>query len=159
MTTPALDANSYPTFSFERLLDPTGTWIPLVIRMKLDLCQCKISLDDWNALPEAQRHKLQSAPIDDLEQITEFARTIKAMLAEIGREPKPLTPDKARWVTEWNQPVITPPKVADLCQRYQLALQWHSLDRFSRYVFWCLARKGDIQNFRIAYEELSCLFR
>ena len=148
--------NLYPIFRFEHLQDPAGEWIPLVVRMKLDLSECRITLDDWQALTDAEKHELCRAPIDNAGQIREFSSLLSAALDRLGRAPTLLPPDKVATIAEWNQSRVTPDAVAAICRHRCLNVDWKSLDRYDRYVLWSLARKNDVDSFCGAIEEIAC---
>ena len=48
----------------EKLVDPNGRTIPLIVRMKLDLVGVRIHLADWRALEKSYREFLIAAPVN-----------------------------------------------------------------------------------------------
>lgn len=140
---------------FERDADPTGALIPLAVRMKLDLCSYKIGLDDWQTLSDVQKDTLQSLPAETPAQIAAFAQTLISVLEKTGANaPRPIASRKARQLEEWANVGPIPEAVSNEIDRCELTLDWQNLDRFSRYVFWHLARKADLEHLRQAFEEL-----
>ena len=51
-------------FTFERTIDPQDHFIPLVVRMKLDLAGARIHLADWQALADEDRQFLVELEIE-----------------------------------------------------------------------------------------------
>ena len=70
---------------FERTKDPDGQFIPLVVRMKLDLAGVRIHLADWQALSNKERQTLAQVPAADPTARDHFLVTLQQMLTAAGR--------------------------------------------------------------------------
>ncbi len=138
----------YPILEFERGDDPAGVLIPMSMRMKLDLAGCRISLDDWQALPPANRHELRAGVVDTELGLTEFKRKLNNALRAANRnQPLPLPDFELMEIRLWKDHCQIPTVVSQIAEQLNVQLDWPSLDMFARYAFWSLARKGRAQRF------------
>jgi len=147
---------SYAVLSFEREEDPQGAWIPLVVRMKLDLLGVKIGLDDWQALPDEVREELIEIEVEQDRGLARFHQRLREVLATAACDaPRALSEHKLAGRAAWAQAGPMPGEVARLAERLGVEIQWAALDRFGRYVLWHLGAKGADARFRQALEELG----
>ena len=59
----------YPVLAFEREADPDGAWIPMAVRMKLDLAGLKIGLADWQSLEATERTVLLAGAAETVDDV------------------------------------------------------------------------------------------
>lgn len=145
----------YPLLEQERTQDPDMEWITLAVRMKLDMAGLKLRLQDWQKLPIAQRRALHDAPAESDQEIGRFGRLLEGMLGDIGCDaPQPLPQSKRSDVERWNHAAAMPREVTVCADAAGVQLDWASLDRFRRYALWSLAKKGAIERFTAAVDEL-----
>ena len=140
----------------ERDADPDGAWIPMAVRMKLDLAGRKIRLPDWERLDEARRSQLLLSPVGDDGATGEFAEILDAALADAGREPAaPLDADKQASTAAWRAPAPVPEVVVRALDAAGRSLAWERADLFARFCLHHYARRGDAARFARALDELT----
>lgn len=145
----------YPLLEQEHEQDPEMNWITLAVRMKLDLAGLKLGLRDWQKLPIAQRRVLHDAPVESEQEIARFGRMLDNLLRQNGcAAAQPLPQSKRTDVERWNQAATVPREVTACADAAGVQLDWMTLGRFTRYVLWTLAKKGSIERFSAAADEL-----
>ena len=143
-------------FDFELEDDPDGEWIPLAVRMRLDLSGRKISLADWQALTPAAQHGLLAAPIATAADVAAFARLLDDELVNAGLErARPLGAEKLDGVSVWRDARAVPDAVATELAAVGSSTLWPRLDLFGRYVVEALARKRKRRDLAAAIAELG----
>lgn len=142
--------------NFEREEDPQGAWIPLAVRMKLDLLGVKVGLDDWQVLPDEVREELIETDVEQDRGLARFHQRLREALAAAGCDgPRPLPEKKLAGRDAWQEAGPVPAEVARLGARLGLEVPWLELDRFGRYVLWHLGSKGADTRFTQALQELT----
>ena len=145
----------YSLLEQERIQDPDMGWITLAVRMKLDLAGLKLRLQDWQKLPIAQRRALHDAAVETEQQIARFSRLLVDMLRENNCDaPRPLPQSKHTDIERWKHAGVMPQEVMACADTAGIRIEWAELDRFGRYVLWTLAKKGAIERFSAAADEL-----
>jgi len=146
----------YLVFEFERLEDPDGHLVPLVVRMKLDLALCRISLDQWRTLSHLQREMLIAADVEHQDGVHDFRTLLDRVLQEAACGPAAtLSPKKQKNLAAWARPHQPPDGLPEIRGGGNLRLEWASLTCFGRYVVWSLLRKGATEKLKAAIAELS----
>ena len=74
-------------FGFESELETSLTYIPLAVRFKLDKCGIKLSLAQWNQLPEGERRNLLEAPCVNGADIARYAQALCRLIKEVIGAP------------------------------------------------------------------------
>jgi hypothetical protein len=147
-------------FRFERDGDPEGRWIPMAVRMKLDLASLKIGLEDWTALDARARQALCDAVAESDDDVARFRTDVVRMLADCGRDaPVRLDSAKVARVAIWRDAGPPPDDVARMLARLGHENAWSRLDRFGRYVAVALAAKKDADKLSAALAELEAAAR
>ena len=119
--------------------DPNLEFIPLIVRMKLDLAGVKISLDDWQALSLEQRMGLIFSASDN--DVGLFKFVLRSMLEEIGSFTDYTESEGPTVNAEWLE--CAEPKTVEIFRkRAQFEVDWHALSYFGRFVL-CYAVKKD----------------
>jgi hypothetical protein len=147
-------------FGFE--IDFAGTLhcIPMSVRMKLDQVGIKLSLKQWNRLPEAQRQQLIDRSCEDGAQTAAYREFLVSVIEAHTHSPVEHTglDESAPWadagavpgrVVEWARGVsVTPPSVT----------QWAALTPLQRFALFKLTRPGHSnENFIPAMREFALL--
>jgi hypothetical protein len=149
---------AYPRLSCEGEAARDLKFMSLAVRMKLDLAGCKVSLQDWQAIPLDRRRELDEMEAESDDAIEQFRRLFEHTLKQADRPlPHRLRESEAARVKEWKDAAALPENIAELDESQQLKQDWPRLDRFGRYVLWYLATKGDIPRFRSALQELRAV--
>jgi|TARA_Y100000294_G_C8438820_1_gene289891 hypothetical protein len=150
MLSPATDSAGI-MLAYEREADPNFNFIPLVIRMNLDLAGVRISLDDWQALSFEQRTTLIHAASD--RHLNSFKDVLNPMLEEIGRTAHTAEQEVPMHSAEWLK--STEPDFVERFNRLaRLEANWQTLNCFERYVLCYTAKKGDQELCQRAMKEL-----
>ena len=129
--------------------------IPLSVRYKLDVCEVKLHLQQWQKLPLADRQALVDAPFTSEADIDACKKLLHALVDRHCGEAAtvhPLTGDEP-WLdaSRWPQVVI------DQCEREELVLppqeRWATLDEAQRHALFVLGRsKHSQREFRAALQ-------
>ena len=134
--------------------DPNFEFIPLIVRMKLDLAGVKISLDDWQALSLEQRMGLISSASNN--DVSMFKYVLRSMLKEIGSFTGYTESEVPTVNAEWLESA-EPETVEKFRKLAQLDVDWHALSYFGRFIL-CYAVKKDCAEFcQQAMQELCDL--
>ncbi len=147
---------SYRILDFEREADPDGQWIPLAVRMKLDLAGLKVGLRQWQALAPPARRQLVEAPADSDHDVETFARRLADALAAAGASsPEPMSEARRSAVFAWKDAQPATDRIATLLADLGYRDQWQRLDRFGRYLVYTLASKQDGARLAVALREIE----
>ncbi len=150
MSSSATPPGLYPFESDETL---SLAIIPLTVRYKLDVCEVKLHLQQWQKLTLADRQALVAAAFASQADIDACSKLLHALVDRHFGEAAtahPLSGD-APWLdaSRWPQDVI------DQCERESLALppveRWSMLDEAQRHALFVLGRsKHSQREFRAA---------
>ena len=150
---------SYPILEFEREADPKGEWIPMAVRMKLDLVGLKIRLPDWQALTSQDRASLVALDTESAAGEEQFGIALELALAAAGIGPaQTLTSEDAkpdRTNLDWYAPGPPPQKLERSLRALDRSDLWALTDRFGRYVLCKLSRKHADPRLATAAAELA----
>ena len=138
----------------EKLADPNGRTIPLIVRMKLDLVGVRIHLADWRALEKSYCEFLIATPVNTPGTIAEYLDALSGMLASWGRGQVERIPPAKADSTDWLAKV-EPVTVAAFRKRADVHSEWSSMTRFERYLMCHAVRKNDLKLCRDFAGELS----
>lgn len=138
--------------TFERTIDPQHHFIPLVVRMKLDLAGARIHLADWQALADEDRRFLVDLEITDPAQGRHYFIALRELLAAANRVTMEQFDSVTESATDWLKE--TEPKPITLFKaRAGIHGDWQALTRFQRYLLCHAAHKDDVTlNQRIVAE-------
>lgn len=147
---------TYPRLELEKKEDPGGEFITLAVRMKLDLAGCRISLEDWKALPDNSQCELHNFITETFADIQEFKKMMTEALMNVSRtQPEQLSQASIAKVSWWKDTGPIPKEVSSALARAGCDLvDWNQTNRFTRYVLWSFATKKQGQNFAQAYVDL-----
>ena len=140
--------NSDQIMGFERTIDPECRQIPMVVRMKLDLCGVRMGLVAWQRLSDADRASLIDAQAGDQAALVGF----RALLEQLcGHEAlSPLSPVRLAAREAWLAADTPPPQVAAAMVKQGIDLDWSGLEGFQRYVLNHLASREAWEKFSSA---------
>ena len=150
--------NHYYILEFERAADPELEMIPMIMRMKLDLACCRISLSQWQLLSPAVRAYLVDTQLVDPQNTRHFRQYLDGALREAGGAPsEDLAVEKCSELMTWLDPGRLPDSLR--AQWYELApgIAWRSLNTFGRFVAWSLLRRGRTEKLKAAADE-PCMY-
>lgn len=140
--------------SLEKLADPDGRTIPLIVRMKLDLVGMRIHLADWRAFDKSYCKFLIAAPVNAPEAIAEYRDALSGMLAKQGQGQveriPPAKADNTDWLAE-----VEPVTVVAFRKRAGVDSQWSTMTHFERYLLCHAVRKNDPKLCRNLASEFS----
>jgi hypothetical protein len=147
-------------FAFE--LDFAGTLhcIPMSVRLKLDQVGIKLSLKQWNRLPEAERQALIDRPCADSLQTVAYRECLRAAIEAHTRSAIEYT--SLEDSPPWADASAVPQRVVDWAQSLSVAppsaAQWAALSPLQRFALFKLTRPGHSnENFLPAMREFSLL--
>ena len=143
----------------ERVSDPDFELIPLIVRMKLDLAGCKISLSQWQLLPPDIRAHLIDTELVGRQDILRFRQYLDGALRAAGCQPSTDLPRAKREDhLQWLDPDRLPDSLMPPLDEQELNTTWRSLNTFGRYVVWSLLHKGRTDKLKTVLTE-SCLYQ
>ena len=126
-------------FEFESELEKNLTFIPIVLRFKLDRCGIKLSLSQWNQMPVDRRVQLLALRCDSDETVAQFRRAVIGAITEFTGEEPALIPISAP-----PRPTDIPRTVIDtmvrLGHRPPSVAQWQALTELQRFALKKLTR-------------------
>jgi hypothetical protein len=147
-------------FAFERDFAGALHCIPMVVRLKLDLCGVKLSLRHWNRFDLPDRRQLIRRPCRTASEIAAYRANLVLLIAirageaarELAIEPRP----------EWEDCARVPVSILDRARRLGLPAPslraWAGLTPLQRFALIKLTRGGhDNDNFEPALREFGVL--
>ena len=146
-------------FGFESELVTNLTYIPIAVRFKLDKCGIRLSLVQWNQLPESERRKLLKAPCANSVDIASYGQALRRLIKEvIGDDPQPTQITAA---PAWEE-VELPRQIADKARQMGIPApsseQWRGLTTLQRFALLKVSRpSGDSRNLAPALREFGLL--
>ncbi len=121
--------------------------IPLSVRYKLDVCEIKLHLQQWQKLPLSDRQALVAADFVTPDDVDAYRQQLHHVVGRhFGEAPTkhPLSGDEA-----WRDRSRWPQVVIDQCNHEELSLpsvhRWTSLDDPSRHALFVLGRSRHSQ--------------
>ncbi len=139
-------------FAFEIESSEDFAFIPMIVRFHLDRCGLRLSLDQWQWLPHAERRLLARFPAEpeagEGGEEDAFAQTLATLIAtHAGGEIEHFTPEAA---PAWADVSVVPPALIAQCALAALPApepaRWAALAPFVRYVLAKLSRKPKLNH-------------
>lgn len=150
--------NYYYILEFEHNADPEFEMIPMIVRMKLDLASCKISLSQWQLLSPAVRGYLIDTQLLGPRDMRHFRPYLDGALREAGGVPSEDLPvEQCSELMTWLDPGRLPDSLRAQWDELAPDVAWRSLNAFGRYVAWSLLRKGRTEKLKAAVTE-PCMY-
>jgi hypothetical protein len=146
-------------FAFESELEASLTYIPMAVRFKLDTCGVKLSLAQWNRLPESERWNLFESPCATTADIARYAQALCRLIKEvIGDAPQFM---QIAATPAWEE-VELPSQIADKALQMGIPApsteQWRRLSDLQRFALLKVGRgNSDGRNLVPALREFGLL--
>ncbi len=120
------------------------SYIPMAVRLKLDKCGVKISLDQWHRLPLPNREYFLRGRCDTDSEITAYRRALCNVI-------KSMTGEEPRFIDTGTNPPWNDPDLPNTVRRKALELgfavptptKWRSLTELQRFALVKLSRDGN----------------
>jgi hypothetical protein len=147
-------------FAFELDFGGTLRCIPMSVRLKLDQVGIKLSLKQWNKLPENERRQLVEKPCRELPEVESYKKYLISLIEQYTSTPAELMPlDDS---PPWADPAVVPERIREWARHLDVASpsleQWASLTALQRFALFKLTRPGHSnENFIPAMREFSVL--
>jgi hypothetical protein len=157
VTTPS----PYPgVFAFELDFGGTLRCIPMSVRMKLDQAGIKLSLKQWNKLPEDARRQLVAKPCVENEQIELYRHYLLSLVETFTESSPELASVEAS--PPWTDVAVVPARIVAWARQIDVAppspQQWRALTPLQRFALFKLTRPGHSnENFIPAMREFSVM--
>ncbi|MBS0377121.1 MAG: nitrate reductase associated protein [Proteobacteria bacterium] len=144
-------------FAFEADFAGTLVCIPMSVRLKLDAAGIKLTLKQWNRIPDPERRELIERPAGDMREVAAYRDYLVDL---IGRTGLPLEYTAVDAAPEWADPQRMPPRIPQWAQGLGIAgptpSQWASLTPLQRFTLFKLTRPGHTnENFLPALREFG----
>lgn len=143
-------------FGFESVAERTLDYIPMSVRMKLDLCGLKPSLGQWSGLPMAVRQILVEERCDTVAQIRRVRAYLQLVVEAHGLGDLLVVHVDC---TAWSVDGHVPPAVESAMDALDLerigSATWSRLSDLQRYTLIKLSRRGHTRNLPAALEEFG----
>jgi len=146
-------------FDFESELGADLTYMPMAVRFKLDQCGIRLSLAEWQRLPEYRRRELLYAPCDHEDTIANYRQLVRSWVKEsTGTEPLAIpTASDPPWASS-----DVPEQLAQAATQMGLSVpspaSWRILSPLERFALLKLSRKEhDHRNLGRALREFGFL--
>lgn len=118
--------------------------IPMIMRLKLDLCGIKLTIGDWSKFPRADREQLVAMPYQTPEQIAAIHKRLKELIAACdgdSTETEPVEPP-----APWSVIDAVPHTITEYLREQALPVpslqQWSNLTDLQRFALLKLTRRG-----------------
>jgi hypothetical protein len=147
-------------FAFESDFAGTLRCIPMIVRLKLDLCGIKLSLRQWSHFTRDDRAALVENPCETAAEAAAYGVALAALIADrVGETAVNLPIDPA---PTWADTSCVPERVATYVAGLGLAAltagQWGRLSVLQRFALFKLTRPGhDNDNLVPAMQEFGLL--
>jgi hypothetical protein len=142
-------------FGFESDSERTLEYIPMSMRLKLDLCGLKLSLDQWSDLPLAVREAVVAARCESELEVRRLRRDLQSVVKACGLgRLETIRCDRDAWGTQAG----IPPSVVVATEELGVdigATAWRRLNDLQRFTLIKLARPGHARNLPAALAEFG----
>jgi hypothetical protein len=141
---------------FETGMADTLEFIPMSVRMKLDLCGLKISLAQWRGLPLAARQVAMEVRCETAVEIQRARRYFSHSVDAFGLGPLTrVRVDTRAWQAQGGVPAIVALAMEALGLPPIGAANWAGLSDFHRFTLVKLTRQGRVRSLQAAIEEFG----
>jgi len=131
-----------PIFDFESDFAGTLRCIPMCVRLKLDECGIKLSLKQWNRIPESARHRLVTQACDTPDNMPQYRNFLTKVIETHTSSPVELV--DAEVALDWNNGKQIPPRILTYATAIGVAPpsqeQWMALSPLQRFALFKLTR-------------------
>ncbi|MBI2753201.1 MAG: hypothetical protein HYX46_06755 [Betaproteobacteria bacterium] len=141
-------------FGFEREFKRTLDCMPMSMRLKLDRCGLKLSLEQWRALPLPLRETLLEMSVDTARQADRLAGLLRRRQQQLGWSELPrVRVEDGVWHTVDAVPHAVAERCFDMSLSAPSADHWSALTLLQRYALAKLATNRSGRNWREALDE------
>lgn len=147
-------------FRFESDQERSLAYIPMLVRMKLDASGVKLSLAQWNQLPEPERRRLLKLPCDNKDQAGSYRELLCDLILRYTGEPARLLelPHELAWNSVDEVPARLIHRAKDLGLVPPSLVQWRALTAAQRFALLKLTRDGhESPNYLPALREFALI--
>ncbi len=146
-------------FNFEADFVDSLRCIPMVVRMKLDICGVKLKLAEWNHFNQIECERLVDLPCQNVVEIGDYRDYVSQLIFEhTGHQASmlPVDPDPA-WLKEGEIPASIQTKAAEVGVEIT-STQWANLTPLQRFALIKLTRsQHENNNFLPALQEFGLI--
>ena len=143
-------------FGFETFMERTLEYMPMSVRMKLDLCGCKLSLLQWCGLPLAVRQCVLEMDCGGREEILRLRRYLQSSVDALELGPLALLQcDPGSWGAQSRMPPELVSAIGELGLPRPGRAAWSALSDLQRFALTKLAQAGRARKLRAALEEFG----
>lgn len=147
-------------FRFEAGMERSLALIPMLVRMKLDTCGVKLTLAQWNRLPEAERRRLLEQPCDSRDEAGAYRNSLCRLVPLYAGEEARLLPlpDTLAWNSVGEVPTQVVKRANDAHLAPPSLAQWQALGAAQRFALLKLTRDGhESPNYVPALQEFELM--
>jgi hypothetical protein len=152
-----MSSDPFPgVFAFETYMERTLEYMPVSVRMRLELCGCKLTLAQWCGLPLAARRTILDLGCETPGEILRTRRYLESTIAafELGPLAR-LQCDPQGWSARSRVPAIVVTALSALGLPRLDQGTWSGLGDVQRFALLELAREGRERKLRAAVEEFD----
>jgi hypothetical protein len=143
-------------FAFEGYMERTLEYMPMSVRMRLELCRVKLTLGQWCGLPLTVRQTVLDLACDTPEGILRIRRYLESTVAAFELGPlAPQVSDPRRWSARSRLPAVLVHAVNALGLPSLDRAAWSGLADVQRYALLKLAGEGRDGKLRLALQEVG----
>lgn len=147
-------------FDFESDFAGSLRCIPMIVRMKLDLCGIKLTLRQWSRFTHEDRAALVDKPGETPTEQAAYRQHVLELVQSRSDEPARFLPPESH--ESWQQPDQMPDDIAQQAGADDISpptdTQWADLSPLQRFALIKLARsKHENENFVPAMKEFGLL--
>jgi hypothetical protein len=138
-----MDAMDY-LFQFEQDKYYALRRVPMVMRIKLDLCGVKLSIRDWSKFSREDRESLAAMPYESEMQLAAFRMRVQELIVTINGDSTEADPcfRPAPWEIQDEMPAQIGCQMRALGMPVLTLAQWAALSVLQRYALTKLTREG-----------------
>jgi hypothetical protein len=143
-------------FAFETYMERTLEYMPMSVRMRLELCGFKLTLAQWCGLPLTVRQTLLDLDCDTAEEILRTRRYVESTIAAFQLGPlTPLQCDPQGWSARSRIPAVLVAALNALGLPRLDRAAWSGLGNVQRFALLKLTGEGRERKLRAALEEFG----
>jgi hypothetical protein len=152
-----MESHSIPgVFGFETFMERTLEYMPMSVRMKLDLCGLKLSLLQWCGLPLSVRQEMLDMDCRDQQEIHRLRRHLESSVDACQLGPLALLQcDPRTWCAQGRMPSELASAIDELGLPVPGRAAWSGLSDLQRFALIKLAHGGRARKLRAALEEFG----
>jgi hypothetical protein len=143
-------------FAFETYMERTLEYMPMGVRMKLELCGFELTLAQWCGLPLTMRQTILDLGCDAPGEILRIRRYLESTIAAFQLGPlAPLQCDPQRWSARGRVPAVLVAALDALGLPRLDRAAWSRLSNVQRFALLELTGQGREHKLRVALEEFG----